>query len=108
MKGGGRNVVFPTFLLPPDPRYKGMTSEKIKKRIYDLKRLPNTRRGLASGSCSSGALGAALIAYYSFEALGNGLNIIYLIVFAALAEGVATFVFLTWAKAALKLKEEQK
>lgn len=81
---------------------------KVKQWVYDLKILPNDKRGLASGSCSSGALALALIIYFIGKSLGYKLGTSWLIGFAAAAEGVATIVFFTWAKSAQKLKEGGK
>ena len=78
---------------------------KIKQWIYDLKRLPNERRGLASGACSGGALAIALILYLIMKALGFNLHATSLIIFAAVAEGIASIVFFTWAQSAQNLKE---
>lgn len=82
-----------------------MNTEKVKKWTYDLKRLPNAKRGLASGACSSGALALAIVVYFITKALGCKLGTSWLIGFAAVAEGIATIVFFTWAKSAQSLKE---
>lgn len=81
---------------------------KVKQWIYDLRILPNDKRGLASGVCSSGALVLALIVYLITEALGSKLGTRWLIGFAAIAEMIATVVFFTWAKSAQNLKEREK
>ncbi|NGX37729.1 MAG: hypothetical protein K1000chlam2_00891 [Chlamydiae bacterium] len=85
-----------------------MNTEKVKKWTYDLRRLPNAKRGLASGACSSGALALAIIVYFIAKAMGYKLGTNCLIGFAAIAEMIAAIVFFTWAKAAFKLKEEEK
>ena len=81
---------------------------KVKQWIYDLKILPNDKRGLASGACSSGALALAVIIYFIVEALGYKLGTSWLIGFAAIAEMIATVVFFTWAKSAQNLKGKEK
>ena len=81
---------------------------KIKKWIYDRRILPNNKRGLASGACSSVALALAVIVYLIAEALGSKLGTRWLIGFVAIAEMIATAVFFTWAKSAQNLKEKEK
>ena len=78
---------------------------KIKQWLNELRRLPNLKRGLASGICSGGALALALFLYLIMKALGLNLHTTSLIIFAALAEGIASIVFFTWAQSAQNLKE---
>lgn len=80
---------------------------KVKQWINDLKILPNEKRGLASGACSSIAMAAALIFYLITETLGYKWSTPWFIGLVIGTEGVATIVFFTWAKAAAKLKEKQ-
>lgn len=84
-----------------------MSTEKIKKWIYNLKRLPNTKRGLASGACSAIAMITALTVYVISEILGHKWSTTWFIILVIGAEGVATIAFVTWSKAALRLNENE-
>ena len=57
---------------------------KVKQWIYDIRILPNDKRGLASGAYSSGALALALIVYLIAEALGHTTREMELIIEKAL------------------------
>lgn len=81
-----------------------MNKEKIKKWIYDLRRLPNIKSSITFDSCSSAAIGAVLISYLISEAIGFKLSRTLFLDLVMFAEGIATILFFTWARIALRLK----
>ncbi len=84
-----------------------MNREEIQKWVYDLKRLPNTRRGLALAYVAQ-LLYLLFMLYFSLSIWPwlTGNEIVHS--YCWVAEGVAIVVFFTWARYTLKFKGERR
>jgi len=80
-----------------------MNAMKIKKWIYDLKRLPNKKRGFASALCDVALMLFAVVIYRIAKLLGYELSINWLIGFLVAAKILATPLFFAWAQFAMNL-----
>ena len=79
-----------------------------KQWAYTIKRLPNKKRGTASGICNAGAIAVSMIAYLSLFLLGHELHIVWFFVMTAILEGIATIVFFKWVGHAAKLAKNDE
>ncbi len=83
-------------------------SEKIEPKqetwAYKLKRVPNTRRGTASGLSSVICLALFTLIVFALAASGFEITLYQGMIGAVGAEAVATGLFFLWANAASRLK----
>jgi hypothetical protein len=72
-----------------------MNEKKIKKWIFNLKRLPNTKKGMSSALCDAVLVVCAVMVYFTAKAMGYKLGTNWLIGFVVGAKLLAT---LRWSQ----------
>lgn len=83
-----------------------MNEKKIKKWIFYLKRLPNTKKGTSSALCDAVLVVFATAVYFTAKAMGYKLGTNWLIGFVVGAKLLATPLFFAWAKFAIDLEKK--
>ena len=84
-----------------------MNEKKIKKWIFQLKRLPNTKKGTSSALCDAVLVVFAVMTYFTAKAMGYKLGTNWLIGFVVGAKLLATPLFFAWTKFAMDLEKKK-